>query len=137
MRHKLVRPTIRVLAVDDDREHLDMLRLLLEPLGIQLRTAETGADGVRAALGGPADLVLLDVQLPDRSGIDVVAELRRHEVRRRLPILLLTGAELTAEEQARLNGEVVAELAKSSLRPDELIRHIERAVAGARRAQES
>ncbi len=137
VRHRLVQPKIRVLAVDDDVEHLDMLRLVLEPLGYALRTAETAAAGLSAALSAPADVLLLDVQLPDRSGIDVVADLRRHAALRQLPILLLTGSELSAEEQARLNGEVVAELGKGGLRPDELIRHIERAVARARRTQET
>ncbi|HEX4457589.1 MAG TPA: response regulator, partial [Polyangia bacterium] len=137
VRHQLMRPKLRVLAVDDDAEHLDMLRLVLEPLGYQVRTAGTAAAGVQAALSGPADVMLLDVQLPDRSGIEVVADLRRHATLRELPILLLTGSELSAEDHARLNGEVLAELGKGGLRPDELIRNIERAVTHARRSEET
>jgi CheY-like chemotaxis protein len=102
-----------------------------------VRTAGTAAAGVQAALSGPADVMLLDVQLPDRSGIEVVADLRQHPTLRALPILLLTGSELSAEDHARLNGEVLAELGKGGLRPDELIRNIERAVTHARRSEET
>lgn len=68
---------LRVLCVEDNPVNLQLVRelLALRP-AVQLATALDGGSGVRAALAAPPDLVLLDLQLPDIEGIEVMRRLR-------------------------------------------------------------
>jgi CheY-like chemotaxis protein len=59
-----------ILVVEDNALAADALRLLLETLGHQVRVAGTAAAMVRACAERPVDLMLLDVTLPDGSGLD-------------------------------------------------------------------
>jgi len=68
----------RVLVVDDEPQIRTVLRAYLEADGFDVAEAGTGADALAALArsGGDLDLVLLDVGLPDLSGLDVLAKLR-------------------------------------------------------------
>jgi two-component system, OmpR family, KDP operon response regulator KdpE len=78
----------RVLIVEDERKVLRALERGLQTEGYEVTGATTGDDGLDLALGQPFDCVVLDVMLPGRSGLEVVAELRR--AGRKVPVLLLT-----------------------------------------------
>jgi DNA-binding response OmpR family regulator len=82
-----------VLAVDDEAANLMVVRAALEPLGYAIITAPNGAGGYDAATSLRPDLVVLDVMMPDESGIDLCGRLRRHPSTRSTPILLLTALE--------------------------------------------
>ncbi len=64
-----------ILIIDDEASLLRSLRSMLEMEGYGVLTASTAAEGL--AQLGECDLVLLDVRLPDRNGVDVLAEIRR------------------------------------------------------------
>jgi CheY-like chemotaxis protein len=117
---------VHVLAIDDDLRQLDLIRAALEPQGFRIRTASSGRSGVEAARTGPVDLVLLDLVMPDISGVEVVAALRADPRTRSVPILLVTAHELSTADRARLNGDVDAIVSKGSMAMDELIREIRR-----------
>jgi CheY-like chemotaxis protein len=80
----------RILIVDDDAELRDAL---VEQLSLheefEAVSAETGAKGVQAAKGGPVDLVIMDVGLPDIDGREAVRILRKNAFK--APIIMLTG----------------------------------------------
>jgi signal transduction histidine kinase len=120
--------TVNVLVVDDDPAHLELVGATLEPKGFKVTTASTGRDGLAAARGGAVDLLLLDVVLPDVSGVEVVQSLRRDGATRDIPILLVTGHDLSAADRQRINGDVAAILAKTSLDIDALPGEIARVV---------
>jgi two-component system KDP operon response regulator KdpE len=69
------RPT-RILVVDDEEQIRRALRSILSSRGYVLEMAATGEDALLKAIDTPPDLVVLDLMLPDRSGIDVCRELR-------------------------------------------------------------
>jgi len=91
----------RILIVDDERDILEVLRYNLEQAAFQVRTAIDG----RTALGELAretpDLVVLDLMLPDMTGLEVCRRIRADEKTARLPILMLTAK---AEEVDRVVG---------------------------------
>ncbi|MCU1279225.1 MAG: sensor protein [bacterium] len=111
---------VHVLAIDDDLEQLELIRAALEPHGFAVHTETSGRAGIRAALSQPVDLVLLDLVMPDVSGIEVVSALRADARTRALPILLITAHELTQSQRARLNGDVAAIVSKSAMRMQDL-----------------
>lgn len=65
-----------VLVIDDEPQILRALRINLTVRGYQVITASTGAGALRAAAEHPPDVVILDLGLPDMSGIDVLGGLR-------------------------------------------------------------
>src|SRR4029079_14112521 len=67
---------IRVLVVDDEPQILRALRINLSVRGYEVITAATGADALRLAADRKPDVVVLDLGLPDMSGIDVLGGLR-------------------------------------------------------------
>lgn len=122
---------LRVLVVDDDPSHCELMRAALEPRGFVVQTALTGAEGISLARAGGFDLLLLDLVIPDVSGVDVVAALRSDEATRQLPIVLVTANQLTTSDRQRLSGSVSAILSKAAMGSDQLLAEVRRAVGEA------
>ncbi|WP_421684627.1 response regulator [Stutzerimonas urumqiensis] len=81
-----------ILLVDDDQEIRDLLDAYLSRSGFNVRTAPDGSS-FRAALGeSPADLVILDVMLPDEDGFSLCRWVRQHERLAQMPIIMLTAS---------------------------------------------
>lgn len=85
----LTRRTARILAVDDDPDILNIIRDYLEPLGYHVTTVTDGDRAIELASRQPLDLVLCDVGMPRRSGLDVCVHLRQSGFQGRL--VLMTG----------------------------------------------
>ena len=68
---------LRILVVDDDRDLADSLAILLELEGHGVAVAYDARQALRGHEGEDFDLVLMDIRLPDRSGLDCLDELRR------------------------------------------------------------
>jgi PAS domain S-box-containing protein len=117
---------VRVLAIDDDLRQLELFRATLQSHGFVVRTEASGRAGIAAAMSERVDLVLLDLVMPDISGIEVVTKLRADERTRALPILLVTAHDLGLAERTRLNGDVEAILSKGTLRMEDLLTEIGR-----------
>ena len=66
----------KILIIDDEAEIRESLEILLVFEGYQVDTAEDGTSGVTALEAKPYDLVLLDLMLPDRPGLEVLEELQ-------------------------------------------------------------
>jgi two-component system nitrogen regulation response regulator GlnG len=82
-----------VLAVDDEPQILQLLRLALEDEDLTVVTASTAAEGLAQLDRHQPAVVILDVQLPDQSGLDAFEAFRARDPR--LPILFLTGSGTT------------------------------------------
>jgi two-component system KDP operon response regulator KdpE len=80
------RPT-RILVVDDEAQIRRALRSILSTRGYALEMAATAEEALVKAIDAPPDLVILDLALPDRSGIEVCRELRTWMA---APILILS-----------------------------------------------
>ena len=77
----------RLLLIDDDIELAAMLRTYLETEGLPTHAVHDATSGLAEALSGRYALAIIDVMLPDASGLDLLARLRQ---RSRLPVLMLT-----------------------------------------------
>ena len=77
-----------ILVVDDESEIREGLEMLLVGEGYGVSSAETGESGLGKLEERPFDLLLLDVSLPDRNGIDLLREIRMRDPH--LPIVLIT-----------------------------------------------
>ena len=82
---------LKVLVVDDNADLLEMLGLVVESAGHDVRKAMDGKTAVAAALSYQPDVVLLDLGLPGMSGIDVARELKGHAETAGSLLVALTG----------------------------------------------
>jgi len=76
-----------ILLVDDDEELCDLLTDYLQSEGLSIESVHTGDDGVRRALSGEHDLMILDIMLPGKHGLDVLKEVRAQS---EIPVVMLT-----------------------------------------------
>ena len=91
-----------ILIVDDEQDLVHTIDYHLEKEGYRTRTAFTGQGALDAVrLQPPPDLILLDVMLPDKSGLEVCRELRAQPATKDIPIVMLTAR---AEEIDRVVG---------------------------------
>jgi len=86
-RQKKMKAMNHLLVVDDDRDLVELLREYLVPEGFQVDAAYDQTTGLREALRGEHELVVLDVMLPGGSGFELLKQLRTTS---ELPVLLLT-----------------------------------------------
>ena len=77
----------KILVVEDEKSFSEPLAFLLGKEGYQVEVAETGTDAVSKFNKNGADLILLDLMLPGKSGTDVCKEIRSHSM---VPIIMLT-----------------------------------------------
>jgi DNA-binding response OmpR family regulator len=111
-----------ILVVDDERTIRALLRAALEPAGFRVAEAGDAAGALRLARTGP-DLVLLDIALPDASGLEVCRQLKAAPATTATPVLLLTGLAQAPERQAAREAGAAGCIAKP-FRPSELISQI-------------
>ena len=79
----------RILLIDDDQPGRLALELLLKKSGFSTISAADGAEGINLLGSGGVDLVLLDLFLPDRSGIEILQEIR--EIAPTVDVVMITG----------------------------------------------
>lgn len=91
----------RVLVVDDRPENLRALELVLQPLGVSVLFAESGAEALRLLLHESVAVVILDVHMPDMDGFETAALLRSRQATRLVPIVFLTAAGPSLEYEVR------------------------------------
>ena len=90
-----------VLVVDDDRKVLELLEIAYTSHGFRVLAAADGHEAMQKVLTERPDLLVLDVRLPRKSGLEVCEMLRRDPDEFHLPIILVSG---TGDTDARLKG---------------------------------
>lgn len=79
-----------VLVVDDDQAILESTQAILESAGYAVRTAETARDAIRKAKSDWFDIALLDIDLPDMQGTELLEQLQ--EIKPRMIKIMVTGS---------------------------------------------
>jgi DNA-binding response OmpR family regulator len=89
----------KVLIVDDEIDLLRLLAYILRAEDFKVVEAATGADALKKVISDKPDVILLDVMLPDMSGIDVCKKVREMFPSSRVPIIMLS-ARVQASDKA-------------------------------------
>src|SRR3981189_656261 len=85
-------PKGSILVIDDEAEIREGLELLLKTEGYQVTMADTGQSGLLGLGEQPYDLLLLDVSLPDRNGLDLLKEIHRRDSRSSVVLITAYGS---------------------------------------------
>jgi CheY-like chemotaxis protein len=111
----------RLLIVEDDSTEQMAIRELIAHDDVEIETASTGAEALRALQEEEWDCVVLDLRLPDMSGFDVLERLRETEAASDVPVVVFTGKELSPEEDARLHTMARSIVVKGVESPERLL----------------
>lgn len=80
----------RVLVIEDEPNIVEAIRFILARDGWEVTVHATGTDALEVIRSRPPDLLILDVMLPGRSGLDILRALRAEPATAELPVLMLT-----------------------------------------------
>jgi DNA-binding NtrC family response regulator len=125
-------PAGTILIIDDEAEIRESLQTLLEMEGYQVETADSAHHGLICLGERPFDLLLLDLALPDRNGLDLLSELRNHDPQ--LSVIMIT-AYGTVENAVRAMQSGAVNFVQKPWDNEKLLADV-RAAVGRRRAEE-
>jgi CheY-like chemotaxis protein/signal transduction histidine kinase/HAMP domain-containing protein len=111
----------RLLVVEDDRTEQLSIAELLGHDDIEIVAAGTGSEALDVLRQAPCDCVVLDLRLPDMSGFEVLEELGADTKLSDVPVVVFTGRELSAEEDARLHTMARSIVVKGVESPERLL----------------
>ncbi len=111
----------RLLVVEDNEVERMSIRELLGYDDIEIISTGTGADALKILRQTPCDCVVLDLRLPDMTGFDVLESIRSDDSLAEIPVVVFTGRELSAEEDARLHSVARSIVVKGVESPERLL----------------
>jgi len=120
-----VPPPRWALVVDDEEPARKMLTQILEKERWNVFQAENGLVALERIAKQRPDLILLDLMMPKMNGYQFLAELRKHDKWRSIPVIVVTAKDMSAEERIALDGYVEKVLPKHALTEEALLTEIQ------------
>ena len=80
----------RIVMIEDEKDIVDLVQYNFRKAGFEIESFSRGRDGLESLRRRPADLVLLDILLPDQDGLEVCRRLRADERLKTVPVIFLT-----------------------------------------------
>ena len=102
----------RILIVEDNETDVRLLKDILETRGYNILQTRDGLEAIDLAVVNLPDLILMDIQLPDMSGLEVTRLLRGDERSRRIPIIAVTAFAMGWHEREALDSGCDAYISK-------------------------
>ena len=102
----------RILVVEDNKLDMRLLKDILEGSGYETLQAADGLEAIDLAFVNRPDLILMDIQLPDISGLEVTRRLRGDDRSRRIPIVAVTAFAMGCHEREALDSGCDAYISK-------------------------
>ncbi|MEG4309510.1 MULTISPECIES: response regulator [unclassified Microcoleus] len=116
--------TCQILIVEDDVATREILRCVLETQGWAVTEADSGRAALDRLKVARPHLILLDLMLPEMDGFELIGEIRKSHSGDPIPIVVITGKNLTPTESQQLNGYVERVLQKGVYSCDTLLRDV-------------
>jgi CheY-like chemotaxis protein len=113
--------TKRLLVVEDNEIERQSIVELLGYKDIELSAVGTGAEAIEALSEQAFDCVVLDLRLPDMSGFELLAKIQSEPSLQNVPVVVFTGKELSADEQAQLKKMAKSIVLKDVQSPERLL----------------
>jgi DNA-binding NtrC family response regulator len=124
----------RILVIDDEADIRESLQTLLDLEGYTVHLADCATDGLRKIEAGIYDLILLDLMMPDRSGLDLLGDIRARDIE--TPVFLITAyGSVEVAVQALKSG--ASDYFSKPWDNEKLVLEIDRQIAGARLEREN
>lgn len=92
----------KALIIEDNENNLELIRFILEAADFRTSAAMTGIDGIERALNDAPDFIILDIQLPDMNGMEVLRKIRAHPAGKHVPIIAMTSYAMAGDRERLL-----------------------------------
>lgn len=89
----------KVLVIEDNADNMKLITFILEKNGYSTIRAENGTTGIELALKEKPDFVLLDIQLPDMDGLEVLKAVRKSEIDGGIPVIAITSYAMSGDRE--------------------------------------
>jgi CheY-like chemotaxis protein len=119
----------RALIVEDDEDTRHWLHRALEREGWEVAEAADGRQALACLAKAPVNVILLDLMMPEMDGFEFLAERRKNKALAKIPVIVVTAADLSEDDRRRLNGGVLHVLQKSAQTRDQLLGELRDLVA--------
>ena len=93
----------KALVIEDNEDNMNLITFILHKSGYSTVWAENGKKGVELAVKEKPDFIILDIQLPDISGFEVLPLIRRAEGEAKVPIIAMTSYAMSGDREKLLS----------------------------------
>jgi len=90
------------LIIEDSDDNMELISFILENSGYHTDRAWTGQEGVSKALQTRPDFIVLDIQLPDFDGLEVIRRIRESEAGKSIPVIAMTSYAMAGDRETLL-----------------------------------
>jgi len=123
------RSNLSVLYIEDDPEMIDLVTLILNRRGFQVKGAHGGRQGLDILQTMTPDVILLDLMMPDLDGWDVYHQIKAMDNIREIPVIIITAKAQAIDRVLGLHIAKVDDYISKPFRPQELMDSIERVLS--------
>ena len=111
---------MKVLIIDDNADITDMLAFYLEDNGYECKVVNEGKEGLETIKSGDFDLALLDLAMPEFSGMDIIKSLKGDNLLEKKKVIVLTASTLNEDDIESLVRDGIRAVLKKPISIDEL-----------------
>jgi two-component system, OmpR family, response regulator VicR len=119
----------RILCIDDEKEIIDLIGLILSRKGYEVAGAVNGEEGLAKARSWMPDLVLLDLMMPDMDGWEVFHRIRADASLAKIPVIVVTARAQSIDRVLGLHVARVNDYISKPFTPQDLLESVERVLA--------
>jgi two-component system, cell cycle response regulator DivK len=117
------------LIIEDNVDNLELIKFILEQAHYKTRFVMTGLEGVQQVITIPPDFVILDIQLPDINGLEVLRRIRAHPVGKDIPVIAMTSYAMSGDKERLMAAGCTAYIEKP-INPVLVIGQIQEIIGG-------
>jgi DNA-binding response OmpR family regulator len=122
----------RVLCIEDEREMIDLIKLILERKGFEVLGAVGGKEGLEVIRRERPDLILLDLMMPEVDGWEVYRQMKADEQLKNIPVIVVTAKAQSIDKVLGLHIAKVDDYVTKPFGPQELLTSIDKVLSVAR-----
>jgi DNA-binding response OmpR family regulator len=119
-------PNKLILCIEDEPEMIDLIRLILNRHGFEIRGANGGKEGLEIIRKDHPDLVLLDLMMPDMDGWEVYQQMKADDVTKNIPVIVVTARAQSIEKVLGLHIAKVDDYIVKPFSPQELLTSVDK-----------
>ncbi len=115
-----------ILYIEDEQEMIDLVRLILNRKGFEVRGATGGQMGLDSIHADAPDLVLLDLMMPDMDGWEVYQQMKANEASKGIPVIVITAKAQNIDKVLGIHIAKVDDYISKPFSPQQLIESVEK-----------
>ncbi len=118
----------KIAIIEDDAVISQMYRMKFEADGFEVQLANNGKRGVAMVEDFNPDIMLLDIQMPEMSGDEALAEIRKHDWGKEIPVIILTNLGEEESPKSLRNLGIHSYIVKAELTPRQVVQQVKTAL---------